>query len=163
MERPHILLKVKSIDCPSHFLVVCLMFVRCLSLFFPRSFFSRALLLAGPGAKVRQVKRPLSVSHQHPVLSLPPLSRLIRRMWWCIIVLFAYNTCFNDTYNLPEGLVLVKAPSEVKGNISATLVSGIAGDLMKRDGTGEAGSLLYSITLFIKYNNIIVAFQDRKK
>lgn len=57
----------------------------------------------------------------------------------------------------------MKAPSEIKGNIPATLVSGIAGDLMKRDGTGEAGSLLYSITLFIKYNNIIVAFQDRKK
>lgn len=124
--------------------MVCLTFVRCLSLFFsPKKISSlKRCCSADPGAKVQAVKRPLSASHRYPALSRPPLSRIIRRLWWRIIVLFVYNTCFNGTYDLcSEGLVLVKAPSEVKEVISQQhSISRTAKGLMKRvDGTDEAG------------------------
>lgn len=58
-----------------------------------------------------------------------------------------YNTCFNGMYNISEGLVLVKALSEVKGEISRQhrLADTVRGLTKRVGGTGEAGSLLYSI------------------
>lgn len=146
----------------SHFLLVRLTFVRGLSLFFLLGgLFSQSLLLAGPGAKVRSQTFPFSASHRHTALSRPPLSRLIRRLWWRIIVLFMYNTCFNGTYNVSEGLVLVKALSEVKGEISRQhrLADTVRGLMKRVGGTGEAGSLLYSIMCI--YNGSVSRHRER--